>query len=238
VGKIVYLLARYLALVDVSLFFYYITAQRISERTCHSIFAFIDWGGSVVIAAAEAILIMRTSALAGHNKWLVVPLLVLFAGVTIFSFVIVSIILRTITYGKSPVPTFRACYPIKGAVIGYIPFVLILFLETLIMVITLVIWIRKFRYTHSQLVVSLFSDGIIFYIYIFCISFINIIIQPFGPIEMVESLIILQIVMHSLLSCRVLLHVRRDASPNYFEQEYELDNVSALHFRTLVSPGL
>jgi len=187
-----------------------------------------------VVATAEVILILRTFALSGSNRFLLAILLVLFTSSTITAFVIIAKVTISLEYGPSHIPSIRQCIPtiLKNTPlpVGSIGFSLVLAFEVLILVITLIIGIRRFRNTRSQLVVSLYTDGVFYFAFIALFSSANIVLSRTGPYELIESLSVLQTVMHSILACRILLHVRRDGSLSYLE-EFELGSFSALWFR-------
>jgi len=64
----------------------------------------------------------------------------------------------------------------------------------------------------SYLMRVVYSDGIIYYIYVFALSLLNVLVIVKLPNEYETLLLMLERVVHSTLACRVVLHIRRQAS--------------------------
>jgi len=60
----------------------------------------------------------------------------------------------------------------------------------------------------SQFYRVVYSDGIIYYIYLFGLSLFNTIIILKLPSDYVNLLVMMERVIHSVLACRVVLHIR------------------------------
>ncbi|THH18065.1 hypothetical protein EW146_g2864 [Bondarzewia mesenterica] len=83
---------------------------------------------------------------------------------------------------------------------------------TVILALTLVKGIPQYRQSNSPLIISLYRDGIMYYIYLFVLSVINVTVLLTAPREYANLLSLLQRVLHSVLSSRILLHLRQAAN--------------------------
>lgn len=211
IGKFLFLLARYSAFFDVPLVLYYALASNVSHDTCYHVYAVSSYSTAFGIVVAEAIMILRTYALWGNNRRLLIFLTTLLAAVYIPVIVILVFFLRSLKYGEPPLPTVIGCYPTEGSIILFADFVLLVVLETIIMALTLWIGVKRFRHSRNRLVYTLYRDGIFYFVYLFLISVGNIIVLVAGPPEYVDLLNTFQRVMHSVLSTRTMLHVRATA---------------------------
>ncbi|RDB18309.1 hypothetical protein Hypma_000490 [Hypsizygus marmoreus] len=226
-GKVLFLLARYPTFVDVPLVLYYAMAPNISHEACKRIYDAASWATAFGIGVAEAILILRTYALWGNNRKLLIFLLVLYVAIYIPVIVILVFFLRSLKYGAPPLPTVPGCYPTEGSIILFADFALLMANETIVMILTLYVGVKRFRHSRSRLVITLYRDGIYYFVYLFLISAGNIIVLVAGPPEYVDLLNTFQRVMHSLLSTRILLHVRETARGNMI---YDSTYISGLRF--------
>ncbi|KIJ22641.1 hypothetical protein M422DRAFT_276896 [Sphaerobolus stellatus SS14] len=83
--------------------------------------------------------------------------------------------------------------------------------ETLVLGLTLLKGVKHFRGTNSTLVSVLYRDGILNYIYLCILSIINVTVLLTAPHGYSTFLTALQRTLHSILSARILLHLREVA---------------------------
>jgi len=113
-------------------------------------------------------------------------------------------------FGEAP-PSIRkisACYATDGSKILFVAYFLVIFQQTVILLLTIYKVIKVARHSRSRLIKALYRDGAFYYVYILLISIGNIIVPIAGPVNLVDLLGTFQRVMHSVLAARVLLHVR------------------------------
>lgn len=206
--KILFLFARYSTFFDVPLVLYYSLAPRPSNQKCLVIYSIASWSTCFGIEVSEAILVVRTYALSGNSRNILIYLLIQFVVISTAVLVILVIFLRSLRYGTPPLPTVMGCYPTEGSKILFADFVLLMLNETAIMILTLWIGIKRYRHSRNPLIVTLYRDGIFYFIYLFLISAANIVVLVVGPPELIDLVDTFQRVMHSILSTRILLHVR------------------------------
>jgi len=87
--------------------------------------------------------------------------------------------------------------------------------ELVLLILTLVVGIKhaRSRGDSSPLILTLVKDGILYYLCLFVFSLLNIVVPLRAPPESVQILIELQRVMHSVLSGRILIHLRKRMLP-------------------------
>ncbi|KAF8055184.1 hypothetical protein FPV67DRAFT_870202 [Lyophyllum atratum] len=214
-GKVLFFFARYPTFIDVPIMLYYALMPNIPHAMCTHLYSAASWLTAFGIGMAEAILILRTYALWGNNRNILIFLLCLYTAIYIPVVVILVFFLRSLRYGEPPLPTVMGCYPTEGSIILFADFALLMVNETIVMILTIWIGVKRFRHSRNPLVVTLYRDGVFYFIYLFFISAGNIVVLVAGPPEYVDLLNTFQRVMHSVLSTRILLHVRATARSGY-----------------------
>ncbi|KAF8060221.1 hypothetical protein FPV67DRAFT_1674180 [Lyophyllum atratum] len=262
IGKVLYLFARYTAFFDVPLVIYCASipalfsnslieftwdfsfadalASNVSHKTCYQVYAVSAYSTLIGIAFSEAIMILRTYGLWANNRKILIFLLTFLAFIVIPALIILSIFLKSLKYGAPPLPTVTGCYPTAGSIVLFVDFVLIILLECTIMSLTVWIGVKHFRHSRNRLVYTLYRDGIFFFVYLFLISAGNIVVLVAGPPEYVDLLNTFQRVMHSILSTRIMLHVRDTARSDTLSQVQTRDPRSTYDptiFTTIMSFG-
>ncbi|GLB45725.1 hypothetical protein LshimejAT787_2600580 [Lyophyllum shimeji] len=233
-GKVLFLLARYPTFVDVPVMLYYALTPNLPFEKCANLYSAASWLTAFGIGMAEAVLVLRTFALWGNNRKILVFLLGLYTAIYIPVVVILVIFLRSLRWGAPPLPTVVGCYPTQGSVILFADFALLMVNETIVMVLTIWIGVKRFRHSRNPLVITLYRDGVFYFVYLFLISAGNIIVLLAGPPEYVDLLNTFQRVMHSVLSTRILLHVRATARDGYVRDMTPLSN---LRFESATGKG-
>ncbi|KAF9465496.1 hypothetical protein BDZ94DRAFT_1253950 [Collybia nuda] len=211
-GKALFFLNRYPPFVDVPLTVYYYLNGGVSSRTCSILDSVTIWMTSFGIAMSEVILLLRTYALWGRNRIILVILTTLLVGIYITVIVILTIFIRSVKYGNPPLPIISGCYDVEGSDILFVVFVLLLLNETIVFTLTMWVGVKRYRHAHNPLVVVLYRDGILFFGLIFAISCSYILVLTVGPEEFYDILNTFQRVMHSILASHIILHVRETAA--------------------------
>ncbi|KAK7059615.1 hypothetical protein R3P38DRAFT_3341226 [Favolaschia claudopus] len=208
--KIFYMLARYPPFIDVPLVLWYELTPHIDTTECFPVYAAASWGTFFGIATAEALLVLRTYALMGCNARILTAFIVQYVTVAITTVIVLSIFLKSLRFGPPPLPVVPGCHLVQvdGSVILVVAFILVLFNETVLMICTLWVGIRRFRHSSSPLVKVLYRDGVSYFVLLFLISAGNLGVLIWGPVELVDLFKTFLRVMHSVLSTRIVLHVR------------------------------
>ncbi|KAJ7164001.1 hypothetical protein C8R43DRAFT_946805 [Mycena crocata] len=193
--KVLFLLSRYSAAVDVPLMVY---SRDIPLDRCYRVHGVLICFNLCGIAVAEAIFVVRTYALSGRSRKV---LAVFGAEFTVNH--------QTPAFGPPPLPTIPGCF-LTGGTLAYaaIPFALALSFDTSVVAFTLWLGIKNYRHSSNPFIVVLYRDGITYYFFLCIISAVNVFVLLGGPPKMPDLLNNLLRVMHSILSTRVILHIR------------------------------
>ncbi|KAJ7120990.1 hypothetical protein C8R44DRAFT_170912 [Mycena epipterygia] len=209
ISKILFCLSRYSPVFDVPILLYYSMKSDMSFEHCSQLYAGTAWGTIFGIAAAEAILVLRTYALSGRKRGVLIFFTTLWACAVSASIVLSELFLRSVTYGPPPSPDIPGCFLTQGNVVfATIPFVIVLLNDTIIMAYTVWIGLTNYRHSRNPVVATLYRDGIMYYLFLSIISAINLVTLLKAPTAMAQLFNTFLRVMHSVLSTRILLHVR------------------------------
>ncbi|KAJ7638140.1 hypothetical protein B0H17DRAFT_1339435 [Mycena rosella] len=207
-SKIFYMCARYPPFIDVPLVLWYALTPNIDIKICFPIYAAASWGTFFGIATAEAILVLRTYALMGCNSRFLTVFVIQYVAIACTTIVVLTLFLKSLKFGAPPLPTVVGCQLVDGSLILVVAFILVLLNETILMVCTLWVGVKRFRHTSNPLIKTLYRDGISYFVLLFLISAGNLAVLIWGPLELVDLLNTFLRVMHSVLSTRIVLHVR------------------------------
>jgi len=208
--KALFFLTRYMAFIDVSIVLYYQLTPRIDITSCNLAYSISGWFIIVGIIIAEMILIVRTWAIWGMKKMVAFGLGIFFLIACIPALVIEAIFLKSIEFSPLSDPRTPGCLVVAGSPILGIDFIIIIVFETLVLALTLVKGVQYFRVSSSHTFLSiLYRDGILFYVYLLAISATNLIVILATPRGLSSTLALIQRVLHSCFSSRLLINLRR-----------------------------
>ncbi|EJD35189.1 hypothetical protein AURDEDRAFT_175767 [Auricularia subglabra TFB-10046 SS5] len=104
---------------------------------------------------------------------------------------------------------------LKGCVIAQSPrriafgWMTLTLFELVIVILTLIKGIEQFRLGHaSNLITSLYRDGILYFIYLFALSLGNMLSIFIAPSEYVVLFGVAQRAFNAILSCRIIMHLQ------------------------------
>ncbi|KAJ7163992.1 hypothetical protein C8R43DRAFT_1122954 [Mycena crocata] len=211
-NKLFFLCARYPPFIDVPIVMWYSLAP-IDPNKCLPIYTVACWMTFFGIAMAEALLLLRTYALMGCRTRVLITLLTQYIAIVIITIVVVALFLKSLKFGAPVLPSVTGCHMVDGSIILVVAFILVLLNETVLMILTL--WSKHSIAMASHILYSYFvtqtapspaayySDGAFV-----VISFANLAVLIWGPVELVDLFTTFLRVMHSVLSTRIVLHVR------------------------------
>ncbi|EJD44486.1 hypothetical protein AURDEDRAFT_166582 [Auricularia subglabra TFB-10046 SS5] len=221
-GKILFLLARYLVLPQLFLTMYSALFTP-AHLDCRSADIFAIWSLLLGVTAAKGILTIRTWAIWSTGRSILVILGTALCATTVLSFYLAVEFIRGMHLYPMAHPDLRAgqlvayhICPLKASNSGIGVFwITVAAFELLVFVMTAIRGIGYWRQRTSCLVRSLYRDGFLYFVYLFSISTANvIIIYGSGSRDhpaYVLLLGMLQCSLHSILSCRLVLHIRSSA---------------------------
>lgn len=206
--KILFLLTRYMPAVDVTLVIRYQFASSLSEHDCRILYDVAGWIIMAGITVAELILLYRTWALWGGSRRMGIILILLGIGLTISSSYVEYLFLRGTEFVMRQPPLPSCIVSSKHGVLA-ISFVFIIATETVVLTLTLAKYAQHYRsHTKSTILNVLFRDGVLFYCYLLGFSILNLAFILTASKDAADALIVLQRVLHSSFSARILLNLR------------------------------
>jgi len=223
--KGLYLFQRYLPLVDtVWRIPYGQTGGSWSKAMCRNLYYSTGVMTLVGIAASEMILALRTWAVWNRNQRLSVILPILYVLVWGSGVVAICSFLNSMIFSDPPYPGFKGCfltYTNKKIVFVWVQ---LISWDTLMLALMLVPGVRVYRSGgNSALMKAVYHDGVIYYLYLFVLSLINIFVVAILPVQYQQLLSSMERVLHSMLTSRVVLHMRAQAGDNLVHSEQLTD---------------
>ncbi|KAF7361547.1 hypothetical protein MSAN_01188300 [Mycena sanguinolenta] len=210
-AKILYLLSRYLPLVNLSSALYYYVVFEPTVSTCERVDALAGWLTAIGIVVSEGMLIMRTYAIFNSSKKILIFLLVLLAILVGIAFPTAELFIRSLRYGQPPVGAINGCFPVSGSAIIFVSFVAILLFETTIVALTIYSAFRHLRRDSSPMIKVLYRDSLFFFLCIFFITLGNVLVPALASSQYADLLNRLQVAVHSIVSTRIIFHLREQS---------------------------
>ncbi|EIM82430.1 uncharacterized protein STEHIDRAFT_124553, partial [Stereum hirsutum FP-91666 SS1] len=211
VPKVLYLISRYSPFVDTILDIYDYLAPHPSPRVCYITYSTSSVLTAVGVAISELILFVRTWALYDRNM----KLLYAFSALWIAGFAVVCWAVGTFVksivfdHRAPPLDRLSGCYMAVVDPTVFLCFVTLFVVELILVSLTVWKGVKLLRQSHlSPLMKSFYRESIFFYLAIFPLTLGNVIIFLAAPSDLLDLLDTLMRVMHSILCCRILLHLR------------------------------
>lgn len=212
--KGLYLFQRYLPFINsIPRILYYQIGGSLTMTGCRNLYVYNSMSIFVGIVASEFLLTVRTWAVWNRNKRLSVLLSILCILNLASYFVLLALFLNSLIFSTPPHSGFRPCF-LTYSLKKYLGFcwVLVIIWDTLMFMLTSVPGIRAYRSGgNSALIKVVYRDGVIYYLYLFVLSLINIVVVNVFPPDYQNLLTTMERMLHSVLASRVLLHIRAQA---------------------------
>ncbi|KAF9448156.1 hypothetical protein P691DRAFT_67697 [Macrolepiota fuliginosa MF-IS2] len=211
--KIMYLLARYLPFIDTSLVIYRHLAFTLSKGTCQRVFECIVFMFGFGMGTVEMIFTLRTWAVWGKSKCLTWGIFSTFAATWAAIFVTLVLYVRSVNQEVSPAPQVIGCTLRISSPVLSVSFILLMAYDAALLIMMLIRGVSAFRSGgDSYLTRVVYSDGIVYYVYVFLLSLLNVLIILKLPDDYETLLLTMERVIHSVLACRVVLHIRQQGA--------------------------
>ncbi|KAH8828983.1 hypothetical protein DL96DRAFT_1021899 [Flagelloscypha sp. PMI_526] len=214
-GKALYFLTRYPPFVDVLICLSRRWVPNKDSATHCPIPVHIGfWFVTVGMHVAELILVLRTWAICGRNKWVLRGLLFFQMLIFLYNAASLEIFLRSIVWLGPELPGVVGCLILSAPGRRYfsIAYINLAAFELCIFVMTTIVCYRRGRRNGSGLFYVVWRDGLIFFLLIFMISALNVMVMFAIPHEYSIVLTLFQRVLHSIATGRILLHMREEVS--------------------------
>jgi len=76
---------------------------------------------------------------------------------------------------------------------------------------------------NSGLIKAVYRDGVVYYLYLFVLSFVNVVVVKTHPTQYQHLLTSMERLLHSILTSRVLLHMRAGAGETTVESDGQME---------------
>ncbi|KLO12049.1 hypothetical protein SCHPADRAFT_439906 [Schizopora paradoxa] len=220
IGTVMYLATRYLVLIDITVMLVYLFHANMNPETCHTVYSITTYFAFGGIILAEIILAMRTYALWKRSKIILAILLVVHLGTDIPDTWLTIESVNALRFSPSLVPTLIPCLPNVPKTKMFIPFINLMVQEAVMTFLAFLAAINHWRHTNSPLIKTIYRDGTLYFVCLLLISTVNVVIFTVQSLNIYYDLLIeLQRILHSILSARIILNMRKVAS-NTASQEF------------------
>ncbi|EJD38835.1 hypothetical protein AURDEDRAFT_172155 [Auricularia subglabra TFB-10046 SS5] len=212
-GKLLFLVVRYVTWPEL-LALLYIELFDVSTTVCYGVFKYSAWSLLFGITASEMVLILRTWAIWGARRSTLLLLSLLLLAVTIVNCYIVEYYIEhtTIVRGKGFLPGVTGCILVHSTRRVGVAWICETVFELVIVVLTLIKGIEHFKTSSLSLFPSLYRDGVLYFVFLFTISLVNMTVLFSAAEEYIILLAETQRAFHALLACRIILHLRSAAA--------------------------
>lgn len=216
VPKAVFLVNRYLPIVD-SLLAYF-RQHGVHTDACLPLYKATGWVYLIALYIAEYTLAMRVCAVWGFNKKLMVALGLVYIGTFAFT---------AYNYFHTTIPSlhFVRIIPLDGCVSAlpegqklYANYIILAIYDTAMLILMMYPTIKLRLLAKGQIpmisnfIISVYTEGIIFYAYLLLLSAVSIIVEFQVP-DNIYLFVFTNRIIRGALACRVLLHLRQMADP-------------------------
>ncbi|XP_006460424.1 hypothetical protein AGABI2DRAFT_68163, partial [Agaricus bisporus var. bisporus H97] len=222
--KILFLLTRYLPFIDCVVVFIRKFARTIPTTNCCAVAyqysaCFLPHIG---ISRAEGIIVLltiRAWAVWEKDRRLTIMLAIFFASFCVVEWVMMGLFLKPLEPLQRP---WIVCGTLHiNQLLSACWVVLMVYDAAIFSLIAVQAW-RTFRsWGDVPLTRIIYHDGIIYFAYLFCLSLLNVVIILKFPKQYVNLLSLLERVVHSVLTCRIILHIRHLTSKRTRPPEFD-----------------
>jgi len=220
--KALFLLVRYMPFLDVAFVLLSQLSFKISPKTCGVIYPASLWLVFIKLSLAESILAIRTWAVWRRDKMIGIILALLSLANLAAQCFTTTRFIRSVNYSPPPYPGFRGCYITTTLKIIWANYVSLTIVEAIVLVLMAISAVRSYRMGWtSELSHVVHRDGIMFYIYLLCISVTNVATMMTVPYEfkLTPLLFPLEDVLYSVFASRIILTIRDVGNRNVMETE-------------------
>jgi len=218
-SSVIFFVNRYLAFVDVVLGlaqYFIIPPLKNLQTVCQDMLYARAWLVIFGVNTADCILILRTYAILDNDKRVAAGLFAVLLGSFAVEGVYMMLFVRSFVFTEVPNPVqFPGCNPsFANSTPADTAYLALVAFETIVFVVTLykLLGRRKNQFgTPSLLLQTLFRDGIVSYAMVFGVSLVNIVVPHAEVNDLGLILVPFHRVLHSVLTSRLVLNIRRAA---------------------------
>ncbi|KAF9535843.1 hypothetical protein CPB83DRAFT_842439 [Crepidotus variabilis] len=193
-GTALFLLNRYLPFIDMPISVaVYLASRNLSAMECRKLIL----GSTPIIvlgvAASEFILVLRTIAIWNRNKCVLIGLLCCQMITIAIAVVFTALYLQDLKFISNP---GEGCVVVYVGNFAWVDILSILFIESIIVVLTGIRAFHHLRYSSSSWVHQLYQRGILYFLLLFVFVLLNTIFPLLAPLHL--KLLFMKYVFHLL----------------------------------------
>ncbi|KAF8508510.1 hypothetical protein JB92DRAFT_593032 [Gautieria morchelliformis] len=214
VGKIIFFVNRYCPIIDTSLAVFSITGTSAGDPDlCRLMTRTTTWTFVAGMLVAEIILAMRTYAVWGGRRSILVFLVLWSIAAFIAVVVLVQRFLDAVVFVQIP-PFLESlgvgvrCAPLPPNGVTSYPFMVYMVNQAAVAALTLSRAFRQYRAAHNPLIRTMFRDGLLYYVYTLALCIANVAVAVAAPVQYGLLLEMPLHVVNSICCTRVLLNIR------------------------------
>ncbi|KAK7034019.1 hypothetical protein VNI00_012450 [Paramarasmius palmivorus] len=237
-GRALFLITRYMPFVGTFLTLHVDVIRFASLPSCAKWTQAAVYFNVADIVIAEIILTLRVTAIWARNRKIAISLVTIFVGLVIVAVAMVATVhVGQNPFGEALYQAYGVCPPyFAGTNALSVAYMALVAYETLLLGLTLIKAIGHWREPGSSSFINVFfADGISYNCFILASSTANIIIRYRAPSDYINFLAPLQPVLHSILTGRMMIHLRREAV--FAERTATLDTRTGLNFASTPRNG-
>ncbi|TDL18915.1 hypothetical protein BD410DRAFT_792702 [Rickenella mellea] len=208
-SKLLFFATRYPVFIHCSLDLAMYLSPSMSSNMCAPVYKAVGWLSIIAIMTAELILFMRTYAIYGRSRSILIFFAIIAVGLGIPAVILLNLSLNSVKFlPKSPLTTLAPCVPYSADRIVFLDFYFLMAFELVVVVLTAWKGVYKWRENRGPLIVTFVKDGVFYFLTLFASSLANAVVMMDAPLAYFGLMLQVQRVLHAMLSARVLLHIR------------------------------
>ncbi|KAF9014550.1 hypothetical protein BDZ89DRAFT_1076533 [Hymenopellis radicata] len=185
-----------------------------SLNECYLAYRSAGWVFIIGFSVAEVILTIRTWAVWHCHRILSITLPLFYVACWSANFTFMGIFLSSMRFGTPPIQNFQGCLVTADDPILSWYWILLMIYEGVMLLLMSVRAYSEFRDVHAptpQLLAGILKDGILYYLYLFVLSVINVVVIRVLHHDYTNLFSFFERVIHTILTCRVIVNIRSQA---------------------------
>ncbi|KJA25144.1 hypothetical protein HYPSUDRAFT_38111 [Hypholoma sublateritium FD-334 SS-4] len=213
VMKLMYLITRYSAFVEGGVVIAQLSIPGDWYVGCSLTFKLNACLFVFGMGVGEIIMTNRTWVVWQKNRTMMFALPIFYVTLWSGGFAAIAIFLGSIKFDPNPRTPYVGCYATAASPIIFICWVLIFVYDLVMLILMAIPTFRVYRSGgSSRFMRMVYRDGVVYYIYLFALSLVNIIIALTFPTDLILIFSLMLRIIHALLACRVVLHIKEYAN--------------------------
>ncbi|EAU85186.2 hypothetical protein CC1G_06202 [Coprinopsis cinerea okayama7 len=207
-SKLLYVFMKYSAFLQVGIIMWQQDVVNTDGEACLVSFHVTAWLFVIGLGIGEMLLSIRTWAVWKKPRLMGILLGIFWVVVWGAIFGILAVFLKTVRFDPDPNSPFPGCFISNGDPIFFLDYLLLLVYDTVMLILILIPAYKSYRMGgSSEFVRNVYRDGILYYLYLFVLSLINIIVIVKLPFDMSTILSQFERVLHAVFTGRVVLNI-------------------------------